>query len=1054
MIASPEQVDRVFLPFEKQSPSSNDVLKFEFTVRYRSGPSGDQVDDDISCLVTWSAAPGQAFRIGNFRLDTPVPYQNKYSNGDKINGSLVWRQLSSTPDGPQVFGDISLYSRELRETFTFSGSLVQFGPEPPYPPHPPHPPLPPDPSPTPLGTEAGATLIQQRSLRADELFPFIYMQVRPGAPKTWPDLPKGARENQFFDMPAEAQTGKNRFWTDLKTAFDDGDGKAMRVQAAAYVDATVNPDGEPPSDGFVTDTSELAPPYDAFGQLEWILQGNLTWIRLDELVTEYFGSWEILATLLTTKEAKVDLTRVWNSVIALMICLGYDHAGLGRLIRLLTVAHLFERAIGVGVAAFARPQEQEDAETEESDLCDPMLQQWQAATMILPAIFPLPAEIVEPHVEPQETPGNISSTIPAAPYAVASVETVNYKLTGYETGEIQRIENILVGERREQTNRSLTKSSEISSDEDRRAARARQDGRDASLDLSTEVLRTLATMKDKTDIERYDADYGASTSGKVSVSGNWQIEQTPEGGYSRSASDFARNVVEKTARRVTRQVNQTRARLSASEHETVEIDCFDNIGGTRNIRGVYRWLNKSYELEQSRLGHVLVFEVFLKDPAADLLVELEQYWNIELRPPRSPAELGVVNFECISTDIDAKAPERYYLDLLQYYNLPNDMPAPPERLNVHQAAAFSGPLGSVSLQIPSGYVLKSATALVNTTRADPDINVSIATEPMDPDTASTGPFAFSLTFNKRYTAPPAGISLLENSSDSLVLNAIAEIGETTQPNSDVEAALLKDPVAQPRNDGDSGKEEALEATSAAKSSLSVDILCHIGAETKENWQYLIFKQLEDAYATQLAEYRAERRRALETLLDQNPALIQDLINGQIYRRTRDLFYRQYRTLLLGPPGTVDEPQSLLQTALSAPRVHQFLNSVLDWDNLTAEMLRRDGRVVAGDERGFSATAFLTELFPVLSFQSFLHADRARILLPTKESAERVFLLFFRTADIWPLEANLTPCLQRDVAVVAAIKDARVRDQQSAECREKWAVTVPTSMVVLSAEDRL
>lgn len=270
----------------------------------------------------------------------------------------------------------------------------------------------------------------------------------------------------------------------------------------------------------------------------------------------------------------------------------------------------------------APPTEDADAETSEDPVpqalpapvepmatsaLDAKVRTLMNATIFLPGtIFPL----ATPAPETVPGPNRVN------PYALGAARAVRYRPLGYDLGDVKRSENVLCGETRERSNRNLTRLHR-----EERTAEIVHQGTTRQQDLSTadlvnQVQNTLSDHVTRANINNFDTTYGMPTTNKMGVSGEWWVQEQPAGSYLKDAARFAHDMLDQIVRRITREVARTRAECELSEFESCEISRFENVNGQADIRGIYRWVNRTLRLETHNLGQRLILEFVIDDPSS------------------------------------------------------------------------------------------------------------------------------------------------------------------------------------------------------------------------------------------------------------------------------------------------------------------------------------------------------------------------------------------------------------------------------------------------------
>ena len=343
---------------------------------------------------------------------------------------------------------------------------------------------------------------------------------------------------------------------------------------------------------------------------------------------------------------------------------------------------------------------------------------WLQSTLLLPKqLFPLVADgqSDDALAAGGHTPKKKVAKPPAQwiiPYAMGAVRSIRYELIGYELGEIQKIENILRGESRKTINRHLKRAASDSTESRLDDSRKTDDQSLASTDLINQVQKTLSDHVTRTAIDEYQTDYGMPTDQDLKVKGNWWVEEQPAGGFLEDISNFAKDIVDKTVNRISKQVNITRSLSEFEENEITDSSKFENVSGEGNIRGVYQWVNKSYRVCSRNLGNRLILEIMLDDPAAHFLKTLKRIFEIDLEPPASPQSLGLESYSDIlaekpATDTDDKggthaaAASLYYLDLFEQFGVSNVVPPPQDKVTIGKYIKSRNPVSETVIEVPA-----------------------------------------------------------------------------------------------------------------------------------------------------------------------------------------------------------------------------------------------------------------------------------------------------------------------------------------------------------------
>jgi len=797
----------------------------------------------------------------------------------------------------------------------------------------------------------------------------------------------------------------------------------------------------------------------------------VTYRELTHVVTNEFGGWTEFEAEIKTSDYQTDITKVWESVVALNICLGYRHALAQQLIIVLIVGQALDLASAYAATdpddaapddaapdeadpdeadpEEAGPEAAPDAEAQTSgEETTPLLptvveiETWLRATVVLPAdIFPLPPQSAS---GTQAASGTQDAAAAAAtswitPYAIGSVRSVQHELIGYELGEIQKIENILQGEVRESSNRQLKRRASETHEALDEADERFDDAGVSTGDLITQVQKTLMERTSTTTINDYKTDYGMPTSQTMTASGGWTVDEKPAGGSDRDISKFARDVVDKTVKRISRQVQRTRTQMEFEENEITDTSKFDNVAGADNIRGIYRWVNKSYSVYSRVLENRLVLEIMLDDPAAYFVENLRRYFDIDLVPPVTPASLGVTGYADVSalpadagddddqTTADAGDDDQttagadsatYYLDLFEQFGVTDPLPPPSAEIMIGGVVKSRNPLSEASLDVPPGYTAGKA-------------NLSGAGFTKATQTAIVG--ATSITIPT--TSPGEDLPNLTGTVPISILSISASGG---QGNAD---------AADDDKGGDTTDDSAEFDTYYV---VNIELACTPSDEHMADWQYRAYQKICAGYEKQLAAYTVALKAQRQVVEATNPSFLEDTINNQIIQGCLSQLYAQYLSEIGSPAsgdgGASGDDAGPDQQTIGRPRYFEYCRSSLSWSDLDCQLYYGDAADQIMEE---GQGALLRAFSPDLHFRNFLRASSARILLPVAAGRARSFLLFLNSGAMWPDQERFTPCLEDDIDIVNRIKLGALTAPDALEIEATWRIKVPTSMSMLA-----
>jgi hypothetical protein len=608
------------------------------------------------------------------------------------------------------------------------------------------------------------------------------------------------------------------------------------------------------------------------------------------------------------------------------------------------------------------------------------------ATIVLPAqVFPLP---------PGEEPEPLPACVPGGwmePYAIGDLQIVRQRLLRYRSGEIARIENVMRGERREVMHKRTHRHKEEFKQTTAEMQILQNDAADERSNLQEETLKTVAESVDTQQYNKLTSSYGPPT--QATLDGSWSrtVQQGPQPG-SDDTTRFARDILNKTVSRISRSVSHTRSGSAVSQTEESVASLVDNTAGSRSVRAVFRWLYKVYEAYVVNYGQRLMMEFMVLRPAAAFIAQQQALADQDFVKPLPLPQMGVATFE----DIQVSGPQGYAV-LGAYYGV-LDLEPPP--LAQRQVSATLRAGEERLLPVPSGY--RALTAFVSCA-----------------GTASPSPGSVQVLVGRQTVSaeqPPQAVAL--NGEDEAVPVSVAQALPTPLP---PEGSQLL---------------------------VNVEIGCEPSARCMDEWRIRIYARLVAGYRERQAAYqqritgqgppRAARRSPLACRQTERI----ELKNACV----RLLLERARRLDATAAPVPVPVPAPPSEFNVNEPRYLQFLDEVLEWNEMTYRFYAAPGNCLA------AAPQEAWEGQDDALFASFVQADQARVLLPVQPAHAMAFLYFYACGKLWPGADGLVPALAGDLALVSDLK----RAQESPACARRvgpaWQVVVPTTMQVLDVED--
>ena len=632
---------------QKSWISDDNMLLFEFTLLRVEPERASIVNYKISRIIRDGSVPFLEGCIG----EKTEHFEHSFSDGYKVRGTLNTVIFDNVQKEIGVCGNI-FYSHAA---FHFEGMMVAFAGPGPWPPPPiPLRPLPDEPA-------GEAEILHGES----DLFPYIYLH-------TWPATPDRAVERNFITYPvAYAQPGS--LYETLKQLKAAHIGDTRTEMLKACVDFTAG------SSYF--DTLEHIPlPWRQLPRLYDYLYREEKYDRRilpEEIYLFLQMEPAVLMDWIASPEFKEVMDRVWQNYFALVILQGYADTLAREMIKLIMAANILEKLLLL--------YEPEEPGTKLS-------YELIHASILLPqAVFPLPAAGGTPAAP--ETAGGTPPGGTIRALAIGLLQMVRQRLQRYEPGEIARIDNVLKGEKKRITWRSLDRKQEAEENRTDRTNTITESGAEDTADLLTETKRTVADVQTLTQYNNFETTYGPPCN--ATLNGSWSSEIIPKAGSPETTdvTDFAKKILHQTSNRIKETVHRYRMHSSLSEIERTSCSIFDNSNGSTNYRGIYRWLNKVYQARVVRYGYRLILQLKIEHPAAAYIRSEKTLQGEVLAKPRDPVAAGIRDFTAISRE--------NFISLCVAYEV-EQTPLPPEEKKI-VSIALQNDENRQTVIIPPGY---------------------------------------------------------------------------------------------------------------------------------------------------------------------------------------------------------------------------------------------------------------------------------------------------------------------------------------------------------------
>lgn len=957
-----------------------DNTKNKLIIRFQINCEND--DCTVVPEIYWKESPNDIYKPGPLILNEKLKLHYVFVNNAIIDGLLIWKEgfVPSTIFNNSIWGELTIKCISGSEPWNYQGYFIGFL-------HGEKLPSPTDYSePEPIVPEKEDMdytdiMVSQFSSGYQDLFPYLYL-------KPWPSVSEANLDNRFIKIPSQVRTSSS-FYKKLSDLKKNGDRSTMKQDSVDFIDGKLSGDNaDETNDVFISNIECLQSVFKDYLPIGMALRDavNPDFEFIQVIVINVFGTWDNYISQTKTDQYLADEKNIWASIIALNITLGYRIDLLENFFLLLCTQKVLENSASYST------QENKDENIPTVHL----INEWLYSTVILDeSIFPLPPENVECKTNTDD------KTSPVLPYAIGELQVIKYKLEGYELGEINHIENILKGEIRTSKQRNLKSYQHkelITENNDEATIKKLQN---STSDLVNEVQKTLADKKATTTFNDYKTSYGEPSIQTATISGSWTVEENPAGGETKDVSKFAKDVIDATKKRISKDVNIQRSILALDEKESTNLSKFDNTNGTENIRGIYQWLNKKYSLYTKYLSDHFVIKLKLEDPAKELIANIKNYFGIDVNMPVTPEELKLKSYTDIRVDGEASTTPSsqnddplYYLNLFQQFGV-NNFPSPPiESLTISRVIKNEKPLSTINQDIPEGYKVESVK--VNVVHISDNVSIDI------------------IIGSKKIKYEPTddnGITeAIEGSFQSLPISILCVKQKET-----------------------SDKEENLEQVEFVSFYVAnIEFLLKRIDASLSNWKLNAFHAINKAYQLQLADYYQQVEHQKAKMINKNPDINEELLRGQIITQSLQVLFNHAKGL---NDDNIDEF-----------RYDQFFETSFHWNELQCKL-----KFEYPDTK-FHENIFLKEFEGDIYFQNFLRAKTATILLPVKVNTDRSMLYFLSTGEIWPGTDASCPVINDCIEIYSELKCTKMSAIKKKN--KNWSIIIPTSMSVLRSTSEI
>ncbi|MBL7793219.1 MAG: hypothetical protein JNK77_12895 [Saprospiraceae bacterium] len=676
------------------------------------------------------------------------------------------------------------------------------------------------------------------------------------------------------------------------------------------------------------------------------------------------------------------------------------------------------------------------------------------------------------------------------------LKIVKQILIGYEMGEIAHVENVLRGENRERIHRRLDTIETFTSDEQ---------------ELTRENTRNLEStdhmemQKETQETIKSDLNLNA---GVTATYHGPMVEATANVGFAynrsseestRNASNFARDIVNRSAEKITQRTRELRTTRRLSEVEETNRHGIDNKGKDKHVTGIYRYLNKRYKAQVFNYGERVMFEFLIPEPGEfykmamlnKRLFSAEAVFNCTRPPVPLPDE--ITNADQVTKANFTEIGKRYQLTNLAPFpcELEADTPSDPKILTsgrISDQAQFDNIDQNSGMPALNG---AEKASLDNTAFLNDKKDSGQKTATVTLKTGCKAVFSIKI-FTNTYRRIGGGWP-----GDTGVIS-ITKGTDTFGP---YDVGIMNDKdldlITVPDFTADSRTEPTVTINVTSSWCRCFYAVIHIHQypipELVSSWQQEIHKTIWDKYRTLDAQRTADCATDLATFNDQkkqkeedsaivikgkNPEINKDIIKEELKKHSITLFAKEF-------DADASDGELLQDKPISYPmeRIKKVLGATVDkskcaevsetpchvFPAIDIELARKKGRAVQFLEQAFEWHNISYLLYPYFYaardkwmenydhvdnepgdplFVNFLRAGYARVLVPVKPSYEGAVTQFLLTRELW--NGGDVPVIGDPLflPLYEEVRNQTDEYQGASPDGKPWEYVLPTSLIYL------
>lgn len=581
------------------------------------------------------------------------------------------------------------------------------------------------------------------------------------------------------------------------------------------------------------------------------------------------------------------------------------------------------------------------------------------------------------------------------PLGIGDLLVVKQKLKKYLAGEVAHIENVMKGESKQRDFRTLDRTETI-------LVTTQETVEETEKDTQTTERFELKKESEKTIQENMSLQAGVTITasyGPVSLGASADFAySTSSQDTQRTASNFARDVVERSVSKIQKRAKEERTTKNLHEVEEINKHGIDAVTAAGHIVGVYRWVDKLYDAQIYNYGKRLMFEFILPEPAAFYIYAQNNNPKKSINVPKPPDLPDKFSADSIKPDTYRAFAAMYEVQGLN----PPPQPYKSMTIALDQSGIENGKTISKTVKdlvCPDGYHVVQV-----------EYSVSLLYQKYPEFDLTIGDWIYPIIHDKRaltahVTTTPGHVS--ESSIVAVAINGY-----------DINAYTV-----------------------------NVAILCALNPEGYQLWQNQVYEKIVAARQVKMAEYEQKLKAADAArgvvIQGRNPAANRQIEKTELKKLAVTMMTGQYYTRFNSMwelPNAF--PEMFLSDAIDEGKFIQFFEQAFEWTQMTYLFYP----YFWGKRANWVRNSNLPDNDPL--FARFLEAGAARVVVPVHPAYNDAVMFYLETGKLW--NGGDSPRLEDDLFISIAEELRNQTDDlaNAIPVGDAWEVNLPTQLVWL------